>query len=170
MIVDTGPLVALISRNDAHHKWAAQMWANSNMPMLTCEAVVAEACYLLRTLPNGVRAVLELIQRGRMEVRFSLAVECESVLRLSSKYQDMPMSFADACLVRMSELHLSACVFTLDADFKLYRRNGRQAIPILFPDQRKDAIPSATLRSLAFHISSVYARHRLTSHTNPPCQ
>lgn len=133
-IVDTGPLVALISRNDTHHKWAAQMWANSNVPLLTCEAVVAEACYLLRTLPNGVQAVLKLIQRGRMHVGFSLAEECESVVRLSSKYRDVPMSFADACLVRMSELHSSACVFTLDADFKVYRRNGRQTIPILFPD------------------------------------
>ena len=101
--------------------------------MSTCEAVLAEACFLLQCSRKGQDAVLELVARGVLTVRFSLASELAAVRKLTQRYASVPMSFADACLVRMSELDPRATVATLDSDFKVYRRNRRQAIPLLSP-------------------------------------
>lgn len=133
ILLDTGPLVASINRRDRFHEWAKMQLAHINPPMLTCEAVVAESCFLLRHAPGGSKAILELIRRGIALVAFRIDDHPEALIKLMTKYSDVPMSLADACLVRMSELHPDSSIMTLDADFKLYRRHGRQTIPLTKP-------------------------------------
>ena len=132
-IVDAGPLVALLSRQDRHHAWAKNAFAEVRPPALTCEAVLAEAWHLLRGTVNGQRALLDLIAAGTMAVEFALMSELDSVRRLVLRYRDRPMSLADACLVRLAELFDEATVITLDEDFSVYRKHGRQAIQLLAP-------------------------------------
>ncbi len=132
-IVDTGPLVALLTRSDTWHDWTKQQFETVAAPLITCEPVVTEAVYLLSRTQGGVRALLALLGRGVIEVRFSLQTEIEAIERLMRRYASVPMSLADACLVRMSELHSASTVLTLDSDFSIYRRNGRQIILIAAP-------------------------------------
>lgn len=132
-LVDTGPLVALLARSDAWHDWTKRQFEAVAAPLFTCEAVLTEAAYLLSRTRGGVGALLGLVGRGVIEVRFSLQTEIESIERLMRRYASVPMSLADACLVRMSELHAVSTVLTLDGDFSIYRRNGRQAITLAAP-------------------------------------
>lgn len=133
VILDTGPLVALLNRSDRHHGWAREQWTHIAPPLLTCEAVLAEACFLVRRFDGGQAAVLALASRGVLDLSFHVAEETTAVSRLLKKYQDVPMSLADACLVRMAERCAESVVFTMDSDFMVYRKNGRQLIPMLAP-------------------------------------
>ena len=133
VILDTGPLVALLNRRDRHHGWAREQWTHIAPPLLTCEAVLAEACFLVRRFDGGQAAVLALASRGVLDLSFHVAEETTAVSRLLKKYQDVPMSLADACLVRMAERCAESVVFTMDSDFMVYRKNGRQLIPMLAP-------------------------------------
>jgi predicted nucleic acid-binding protein len=133
VLVDTGPLVAFLNKRDRFHDWTAAQWNQIAAPMLTCEAVVSEACYLLSGIKGGSERVMHLIQREILWLSFHLDKHIEPVKRLLKKYHSVPMSLADACLVRMSELHSNSYVFTLDSDFNLYRKNGRQVIPSIMP-------------------------------------
>lgn len=100
---------------------------------MTCEPVVAEAWHLLRRVANGQHALLGLLATGTLAIEFSLAEELGAVRRLVMRYRERPISLADACLVRMSELWDDATVLTLDSDFHVYRRHGRQSIPVMSP-------------------------------------
>lgn len=133
VIVDTGPLVALFDRRDQWHPWVVETVGTIPVPMLTCEAVVTEASHLLRRAFGSTDALYEALERGAISIRFSLGDELASVRRLMKRYGNVPMSLADACLVRMSELVVSSAMFTLDRDFGSYRRNGRQSIPLIAP-------------------------------------
>jgi predicted nucleic acid-binding protein len=133
VIVDTGPLVALLNASDKHHTWTRKVFDDVEPPMTTCEAVLSEACFLLHRINGGQAAVLELVARGIVAVTFSISAELASVRKLMDRYASVPMSLADACLVRMSELDPRATVVALNSDFKIYRRNRRQAIPVLLP-------------------------------------
>ena len=133
VVVDTGPIVAFLNVRDAHHRWVREALEGVEPPMRTCEAVVSEACFLVRALRGGPAAVLELVDRGIVEVPFRLGDELDAVRRLMARYANVPMAFADACLVRMSELDARATILTLDEDFRVYRRNGRQPIPVVMP-------------------------------------
>jgi predicted nucleic acid-binding protein len=133
VLLDTGPLVASLNRRDGFHEWAKAQLARIEPPLLTCEAVLAEACFLLRQTAGGNEAILELILRGIVELPFAVDAQTEALIRLMKKYSDVPISLADACLVRMSELYADSAVLTLDTHFKLYRRHGRQTIPVLMP-------------------------------------
>lgn len=134
VVLDAGPLVALLDRREKYHRWAIDQAARLPAPFLTCEAVVSEACFLRRRIPGGSGQVLEFISRGLISLPFQLEGEVAAVAKLSAKYVDVPMSLADACLVRMAERVPQNIVFTLDSDFKLYRKNGNQVIPVLMPD------------------------------------
>ena len=133
VILDTGPLVALINHRDRYHEWARLQWAGIEPPLLTCESVLSEACFLLRISHRGQRAVFELLERGVITIHFKLIENTDEVSRLLTKYHDIGISLADACLVRMSELHSESTVLTLDRDFKIYRKSNRQVIPLLSP-------------------------------------
>ena len=132
-ILDTGPLVALLNRRDRHHHWARDQWARIEAPLFTCEPVIAEACFLVQRIDGGQAAVIELVDRGVVDVSFRVAEESAAISRLLRKYRDVPMSLADGCLVRMAERHTDGVVVTLDSDFNVYRKNGRQMIPTLMP-------------------------------------
>lgn len=132
-IVDAGPLVAFLSARDHYHAWAKGAFAAVTPPALTCEAVLAEAWHLLSGTGNGQLALLELIAMGTVVPEFALKTEFSAVRRLVTRYRDRPMSLADACLVRMAELHDDAAVVTVDRDFAVYRKHGRQAIPLVSP-------------------------------------
>ena len=134
-LVDTGPIVALLNRRDRHHGWAVETLATIRPPLLTCEAVLSEAAYLLRRLSGGPEKAVELLGRGILAVPFRLEAEASPVKKLLARYGDVPMDLADACLVRLTELHGDCVLLTLDSEFRhVYRRHGRQAIPTLMPE------------------------------------
>lgn len=136
LIVDTGPLVAILNRADTHHAWATEHFARLRPPLVTCEAVLSEVSYLLSPGSIGAGALLGLVERGVVRVGFQFQDEVARVKELSIRYASVPMSFADACLVRMTELHHEATIWTVDTDFDIYRRNGRQRIQTLMPPRR----------------------------------
>lgn len=136
ILVDTGPLVALLDRRDHHHAWVKAQLGTMDSPLHTCEAVLSEACFLLQQLPGGPQAILELITKGLVTVSLSFQDEAKAIQRLLLRYADVPMALADACMVRLSEINEPSRVFTLDSDFKIYRKQGRTALPLLLPDDR----------------------------------
>lgn len=133
VLADTGALVALLDRSDALHGWAMDVFKTLRPPLLVCEAVLAEAWHLLEEAPPSHQALARLHREGLIRVAFDFETEATAVWRLLRKYADLPMDFADACLVRMAEVHPLAQVWTADSDFRVYRLNGRQAIPLIFP-------------------------------------
>jgi uncharacterized protein len=132
-VLDTGPLVAALNRRDRHHRWASQVFNSVHAPVFTCEPVLTEACYLVRELPGGAEAIFQLLERGILEIGLAVADELGPIRALMQKYRSMPMSLADACLVRMTELHRKSTVLTVDSDFHVYRRSGRHVIPTITP-------------------------------------
>jgi len=134
LILDTGPWVALHCRNDRHHDWAREQFARYPGPFLTCEAVVAETCFLLARAGFDPAKALALVERGVVRVGMSLGEQITAVRALFERYDNVPASLADACLIRMSELHEPGLVLTLDSDFQVYRRQGRKTIPLLTPN------------------------------------
>jgi predicted nucleic acid-binding protein len=132
VLVDAGFLVALLSRRDTHHRWAGAQTANLAPPWSTCEAVLSEAFHLLGA--RGAPALSSLLRRQSLRLAFDLAQHMEPVLRLMQKYADVPMSLADACLVRMTEALADSVILTTDADFRIYRRHSRQVVPCVTPD------------------------------------
>ncbi len=134
VLIDSGPLVAVLRRRDQHHGWARAHFEAGVEPFLTCEAVVSECFFLLERAREGKQALSALLERGIVLVEFSFALQRAETLRLIRRYNDMPMSFADACLVRMAEQIDAATILTTDADFRTYRKNGRQMIPLITPE------------------------------------
>lgn len=133
-IVDTGPLVALLDRKDKYHGWVKAQLEPIDPPLDTCEAVLSEAAFLLSHLPGGPQALLELVAKGLVAVTFSLQTEARPIQQLLLRYANVPISLADACLVRLSEIHTESLLLTFDSDFQIYRRHGRSVIPVLLPD------------------------------------
>jgi uncharacterized protein len=133
VIVDTGPLVALLNRNEAAHLWVVQKLREIQPPMLTCEAVLAEATYLTRQTPGGRVALIEMVGEGFISIGMQLSDHHSAILAMLRRYTNVPMSLADACLVRLAELNPQSPVLTLDSDFSVYRKNGRQVIDMLCP-------------------------------------
>lgn len=133
VIVDTGPLVALLDANDRHHEWAVAQFADVEPPLLTCESVVSEACFLLDQTRAGSAAVFEMLLRQAIALRFRLEEHRKEVHALRAKYSNVPMSVADASLVRMAEQLSRSPVLTLDGDFRLYRKHRRYVIPLILP-------------------------------------
>jgi predicted nucleic acid-binding protein len=131
VLVDAGFLVALLSRRDANHRWAAGQAPRLPPPWKTCEAALSEAFHLLGA--SGALALSALIRWGAIVSAFHLSEQVEDVLTLMQKYADLPMSLADACLVRMTEALTDPVVLTTDMDFRVYRRHGRQIVPCVMP-------------------------------------
>lgn len=132
VLVDAGFLVALLTDRDTNHRWADAVSSRCPPPWMTCEAVISEAFYLLG--PSGAGSLVELLDRGGVVCPFHLDANAAEVLAFLRKYTTLPISFADACLVRMSETISQPLLLTTDADFRIYRRHGRQTIPCLLPD------------------------------------
>ena len=138
VLLDTGPLVAWLKADDGHHRWAVEAMAGLPAPLLTCEAVLSEAVYLLRRTAAGGNGVFELLRRGALKLDFRLTEEATAIAALIGKYGSERMDLADACLVRMSELHADCVVLTIDSDFRdIYRRHGRKVVPTMQPERRR---------------------------------
>jgi predicted nucleic acid-binding protein len=133
-IVDTGPLVAFLDRAERHHAWVARQIEELTAPLLVCEPVLTEALYLLRRLAPAQEAIWAMLGNGALRVALHIEDEAPALQALCRRYRDRPMSLADACIVRLAELHATHAVLTLDADFAVYRKHGREFLPLLRPD------------------------------------
>ena len=131
-IADTGFLVAFANRTDAHHVWALEVASAVSEPLLTCEAVLAETAFHLR----DAALVLEMINNGLITLAFQAGDHLEPLAKLAKTYSSRSPDFADLCLIRMSELHPRHSIVTVDrADFRIYRRNKRETIPLICPPE-----------------------------------
>ena len=133
VVVDAGPLVAYVDRKDRFHDWALATMNEIEAPQYSCEPVLVEACFLVQHLPGAVEGILEMVSRRLLALPFRIENEAVTIARLLKKYSDVPMSLADACLVRMAETIAESAVLTLDSDFKIYRKHGRRVIPTILP-------------------------------------
>jgi len=133
LLLDTGPWVALLSRNDTHHRWAVDQFRRLTPPLLSCEAVVAETCFLLARAGFDPALALQFIERGVVQLPFALQDQISAVRALLKRYENVPASLADAAMIRLAEVHDSPLLITTDSDFHIYRRHGRQTIPLITP-------------------------------------
>jgi len=133
VLLDTGPLVAVMNRRDQFHAWAQQEMAMLQPPLLTCEAVLVEAWFLLGRVPNGRSSFLRFLNQSELRIGIQFAQEKDRLLELMQRYSSVPMSVADACLVHLSEKFPTGVVLTLDSDFLIYRRFDRESIPTIMP-------------------------------------
>jgi len=132
-LADTGPIVAYLVKRDEHNAWAVEQAQQAPMTVLTCEAVITEAAFLLERDGCPTDALFDLFEVGFLHCDFDFRREYRSIRDLMRRYREQPMSYADACLVRMAELRPTACVWTLDRHFQVYRRSNRQTIPLVAP-------------------------------------
>jgi uncharacterized protein len=132
VLVDASFLVAFLSRRDTHYAWALAQAGRLSLPWTTCEAALSETFYFLGM--GGASRLAELLSERAIVSAFDLAAEIDQVLQLMTKYADLPMSLADACLVRMTERLPDCILLTLDRDFRIYRRQGNKTIPCVMPN------------------------------------
>ena len=132
-IADTGFLVAFANANDKHHKWAAQLATGVTEPLLTCEAVIAKTAFHL----ESAAVALAMVNEGLVALAFDCREHLVQLARLADRFADQKPDLADLCLIRMSELFPKHSVITIDrTEFQVYRRNKREAIPLLCPPAR----------------------------------
>ena len=131
-LLDTGPLVALLSKNDAEHARAERLFADCEPPLRCCEAVITEACFLMRKIdPAGPAEVVALGRKGVYEISLALDEQWTNIEALLRKYANTPIAFADACLIRCAEVHEEPRVLTFDSDFQVYRWSRNRKFQIL---------------------------------------
>jgi predicted nucleic acid-binding protein len=133
-LLDTGPLVSFLALGLRHHPWVVEQWKQLRPPLLTCDPVLTEAAFLLKREGREADALFALLDRGVIRIALAVQEEQADLRALMRRYRNRPMSLADACLVRLSEIHTSGEVFTLDSDFRIYRRHGNKVIPVLMPN------------------------------------
>lgn len=136
LIVDTGVWVSYLDARATFHEWSVEQFKKQTSLPLTCEAVVTETLFLMNQVRNGWAKAIELFETGAIKIPFHLEDELKSVTALMRKYHDVPMSLADACLVRMAETYRHSTILTLDGDFKIYRMHGNRVIPARFPPEK----------------------------------
>ena len=131
VLLDTGCIVALLDRSERHHRQCVEIVSGLDAPLITCEAVIAESCYLLRNLAGAREAVIENVERGIFLVPFHFATRADRIRKLMVKYADVPMDFADACLVEMASQFQTGRILTLDRDFEIYRWSRNRPFELL---------------------------------------
>lgn len=135
IITDTGPVVALIDPDTREHEWVRDCAKGLPQPLLTSEPVLTEAAFLLTRDGFDADDLFALADEGVVTVGIAFSHEREALRSLMRKYRSVPMSLADASLVRLSELHRESQVLTFDAHFRIYRRHGNKVIPVLMPTE-----------------------------------
>ena len=133
-LLDTGPLVSFLGLGLEYHEWAVEEWKRLRPPLLTCEPVLTEAAFLLKREGCDADPLFALLERGVIRIGLSIQEQQADLRALMRRYRNRPMSLADACLVRLSEMHAGAEVLTLDSDFRIYRRHGNKVIPLRMPE------------------------------------
>ncbi len=131
VLLDTGFIVALLDRSENFHKTCAQTVREVEAPLVTCEAVITESCYLLRNLSGASEAVIENIAAGIFQIPFQLSRETAAVKQLLRKYKDRKIDLADACLIRLADQFGTADILTLDRDFAVYRWGKNKPFRVL---------------------------------------
>lgn len=131
VLLDTGPIVAMLDRSERRHRECADLAMQLESPLITCEAVIAEACFLLRGIQGAAEAVLENVERGVFLVPYHISGRAGRIARLLKKYADQPMDFADACLVDMTSELSTGQIMTLDSDFHIYRWGRNRGFELL---------------------------------------
>jgi uncharacterized protein len=131
-LLDTGPLVAYLAKRDAHHDWAVETFSSLDWPAITCEPVLTEACFLVACNGQPARLVLDYALETEIQIGLRLDTEMAAIRTLMQRYENVPMSLADACLVRLAEITgLPIC--TLDRDFEIYRAHRRRGLELIMP-------------------------------------
>ena len=133
-LIDTGPLISFLASGLRRHSWTSEQWKLFRPPLLTCEPVLTEASFLLRREGHDADPLFELLERGVIRIALNIESEQAGLRTLMQRYRNRPMSLADACLVRLSELHPQGEILTFDSDFRIYRRHGNKVIPVLMPN------------------------------------
>lgn len=131
VLLDTGCIVALLDRSERHHKQCVEVVQDLDGALVTCEAVIAEACWLLRGLRGAPDAVLENVEVGVFDIPMRLSVSCRPVRQLLQKYARVPMDLADACLVHLANQLGTGRILTLDSDFRIYRWKRNRTFELL---------------------------------------
>ena len=129
-------MVAFLDRAEQHHRWVTEQVEEVDTPLLVCEPVLAEAIYLLARFPKAQDALFGLLENGALMIAFRIEEHVPALRRLHQKYRDRPMSLADACIVRMTEIYERHAVLTLDSDFTVYRKHGRVPLALIHPAHR----------------------------------
>ncbi|MGE5269586.1 MAG: type II toxin-antitoxin system VapC family toxin [Thiohalocapsa sp.] len=135
ILLDTGPLVAYLYPRERYHRWAVEQFAALDAPFVTCEPVLTEACFLAARVRLAPARILDLLQRGLARIGFEIQEELAAIRALMQRYADVPMSLADACLVRLAE-RTDLPILTLDADFSIYRAHGRRPLTLISPERQ----------------------------------
>jgi len=132
VLLDAGPLVALLSRDDANHDRARRIFADCSPPFRCCEAVVAEACFLMRKVhATGPAEVVALARRGVYNIAISAEEHWANIEALLRKYSDRPISLADACLITCAEAYEESRIATFDGDFGIYKWGRNRKFEVL---------------------------------------
>ena len=135
VLLDTGPLVAYLGEGLTHGEWVVDQWKRLRPPLGTCEPVLTEAAFLLKRERRDTDPLWALLERGVIRIGLGVEPQLADLRALMRRYRDRPMSLADACLVRLAELHPSGVILTFDTDFRIYRRHGNRSIPVLMPPE-----------------------------------
>ena len=133
VVVDTGPIVAMLDADEANHDWVMSQVQRLRAPLVTCEAVLTEAAFLMSRAGVDSSVVPQLVTRGFVTIAKLFDDDAAQIVRLMARYRNVPMSLTDACLVKLVERTPNATLFTLDTDFSIYRQKGRRLIPLLAP-------------------------------------
>ena len=132
-IVDTGPLVAFLDQTEWYHGWVSQRIVELEAPLLVCEPVLVETMYLLARSFRAQAAFFSLLEKGALKIAFQVEDHVPALRRLHRRYRNVPMSLADACIVRMAEIYEHHSVLTLDSDFAVYRKHERVPLALIHP-------------------------------------
>jgi predicted nucleic acid-binding protein len=131
VLLDTGVIVALLDRDEGAHRVCAEAIHAAAAPFITCEAAIAESCYLLRNLPGAPEAILDNVVAGIFQIPFQMSKEATGVKQILRKYRDRKIDLADACLIRLADEFETGDVLTLDKDFIIYRWGKNKPFRIL---------------------------------------
>jgi len=131
VLIDTGCIVALLDRSERHHRACVEAVSAVQAPLVTCEAVIAESCYLVRRIPGAVEAVLKNVERGSFQIPFRLTEHSARVSQLVTRYANVPMDFADGCLVALATAYGTGRILTIDSDFSIYRWGNNRPFEVI---------------------------------------
>ena len=131
ILLDTGVIVALLDRDEQHHAACVEAVRAAPAPLVTCEAVIAESCHLLRRVPGAANTILENVERGVFRIPMRLEDAAGAVRTLMKRYAKVPMDLADACLVALADALGTGRILTLDHDFEIYQWRRMKPFDVL---------------------------------------
>lgn len=133
VLLDSSVIVALLDKRERFHERCVRVLDEIEQPLVTCEAVISESCFLLRKIPNASDRILANVEKGLFQILFQLTSSAASVHAILNKYRDLPAGFADACLVQMADELDTGDILTLDSDFTHYRWRRTRPFRMLIP-------------------------------------